>query len=40
MMTTTYVVKYRFDEGHKLAEFTPADAFLVYPLMVYFLLIR
>lgn len=25
---------YRFDEGHGLAEFTPADAFLVYPLMV------
>ncbi|KAF8321246.1 hypothetical protein DL93DRAFT_1624708 [Clavulina sp. PMI_390] len=23
-----------FDEGHALAEFTPADAFLVYPLML------
>ncbi|KAF8341350.1 voltage-dependent anion channel-domain-containing protein [Cantharellus anzutake] len=23
-----------FDEGHKLVEFTPADAFLVYPLML------
>ncbi|KAF8341352.1 voltage-dependent anion channel-domain-containing protein [Cantharellus anzutake] len=23
-----------FDEGHKLAEFTPADAFLIFPLML------
>jgi hypothetical protein len=33
-MTAIHIIKYRLDERHKLAEYTPADAFLVFPLMV------